>query len=196
MKSILVHTKNRLKLNLFLFHILLCFFFIPAYSASVVFAKDITVYEENEVKAALLIKFTDFVKWPPESFFQEPDTFVLGILGDDIFKGVFDSFVPEKIDNRHFKVKNFSSVDEIKQVQILFISESEKESLPEILEHLKGRDILTVGDTKGFAKDGVIINFIEKKGSIGFEINMDAKKLTKLNISSHLLRLAEIVSDN
>ena len=191
MRIFFLFLEIRHKHNQLFFYVILCFLLV---FPSVIYAEHAKEIPAYEVKAALLIKFADFVKWPSESFFQEPDTFILGILGYDIFEGVFDSFVPEKIDNRHFKVKKFLCVDEIQQVQILFISESEKECLPEILETLKGKNILTVGDTKGFAKDGVIINFIEKKGSIGFEINIDAKKQTKLNISSHLLRLAEIVS--
>lgn len=160
-----------------------------------VYAENTTSYKAYEVKAALLIKFIDFVKWPEESFSQEPDTFVLGILGHDVFEGIFNQFINKKIDHRHFKVQKFYNINEIRQVQILFISESEMECLPEILEKIRERHVLTVSDTKGAAKEGVIINFIEKKGRIGFEINVDAKKQTKLHISSHLLRLAEIVSN-
>jgi len=190
MKIFLMCITGRFKQILLLIHIII---FLPITQG---YANDLTLYSSYEVKAALLIKFTDFVKWPPESFFEDSDTFVLGILGYDVFEGIFDSYNNKKIDNKNFIVKKFCSIDEIRQAQILFISRSEKEQLPEILEYLKDRDILTVGDTKGFADNGVILNFIEKKGSIGFEININAKKRTKLNISSQLLRLAEIVSNN
>jgi len=144
-------------------YILVWFMLIMPFSLPGVYAETPAVYDPYEVKAALLIKFIDFVQWPDESFSQEPDSFVLGILGYDVFKGVFTPFINKKIDSKIFKIKNFCNVNEISQVQILFISESEMECLPEILDHLKQRHILTVADTKGAAQDGVIINFIEKK---------------------------------
>lgn len=189
MKIVFKYIPGRLKHFLLLIHMIIL---MPAPQG---YADDLTIFDPYEVKAALLIKFTDFVKWPPDSFFEDPDTFVLGILGYDVFEGIFDSYNAKKIGNKNFVVKKFCNVDEIRQVQVLFISRSEKYHLPEILEFLKDRNILTVGDTKGFAEKGVLVNFIEKKGNIGFEINIDAKNRTNLNISSHLLRLAEIVKD-
>jgi hypothetical protein len=56
---------------------------------------------------------------------------------------------------------------------------------------LKGRSILTVGDTEGFAEDGGIIRFVTEKNRIRFRINVDAAEAAHLVISSKLLRLAE-----
>jgi len=52
---------------------------------------------------------------------------------------------------------------------------------------------LTIGDTKGFAQQGVIINFYIKDEKVRFEINVDAAKRANLKISAKLLRLAKIV---
>ncbi len=54
---------------------------------------------------------------------------------------------------------------------------------------------MTVGDVKGFAQLGGIINFIIVKNKVRFEINMKAAEEAGLKISSKLLRLARIVQE-
>ena len=78
---------------------------------------------------------------------------------------------------------------------ILFISSSEKKNIEEILTRLGNHDILTVGETEGFARKGVIINFFLEKKNVRFEINVDAATRSNLKLSSRLLRLAHIIRE-
>jgi hypothetical protein len=78
---------------------------------------------------------------------------------------------------------------------ILFISSYEKRHIQEILKSIKGLNILTIGDTDGFARKGIVINFYTEGQKIRFEINLDAAKRANLTISSRLLSLARIVRD-
>jgi hypothetical protein len=55
--------------------------------------------------------------------------------------------------------------------------------------------ILTVSEIEGFAQRGGIINFIIVEKKIRFEINPDAAKQVGIHISSQLLQLARIVTD-
>ena len=50
--------------------------------------------------------------------------------------------------------------------------------------------MLTVGDTKGFVDQGVIINFILEGSKVRFEIKPEAADRAGLRISSKLLQLA------
>jgi hypothetical protein len=74
------------------------------------------------------------------------------------------------------------------------ISQSESKRLEEILAGLKGRNILTVGDFEGFAKNGGTIRFLTGQNKIRFRINVEAAKTANLTISSKLPRAAEIIS--
>jgi hypothetical protein len=60
---------------------------------------------------------------------------------------------------------------------------------------LRGSSVLTIGETKGFAQRGGIINFTIEKNKLHFEINLDAAKQTPLTISSKVLAIAKIVRD-
>ena len=73
---------------------------------------------------------------------------------------------------------------------MLFISPSEKESLPNILSKLQGKSILTVSETAGefreFAQRGGMINLFLDQKRVRFEINPEAAKKSGLMISSKL----------
>jgi hypothetical protein len=77
---------------------------------------------------------------------------------------------------------------------VLFISRTNPDQLGHIMAVLKGRSILTVGDTEGFYQGGGIIRFVTEKNRIRFRINVDAAEAAHLVISSKLLRLAEVAT--
>jgi hypothetical protein len=63
----------------------------------------------------------------------------------------------------------------------------------DILKLTDGKPILTVGDTDGFAQDGVLVNFFSSGSYIRFEVNIDRAEKSKLKFSSRLLKLAKLV---
>jgi len=100
----------------------------------------------------------------------------------------------EQVNNHPLVVQRYHQTDEIKVCHILFISQSEASHLEQILESLKGRSILTVGDIDGFARRNGMIRFVTEKNKIRFRINVEAAKAANLTISSKLLRAAEIIT--
>jgi hypothetical protein len=73
---------------------------------------------------------------------------------------------------------------------ILFVASSARKELRRVLAKAKKEGILTVGDTKGYAAEGVAINFIETRERLRFEINRTAAERAGLVLSSELLKLA------
>ncbi len=153
-----------------------------------------TVPKEYQVKAAFLFNFAQFVEWPPEVFPEKETALVIGVLGDDPFKGFLAEMVRgEKAGNRPLRIEYYRRVEELKQCHILFISNSESNRLEQILARLKNRSILTVGEADGFAANGGMIRFVAAGTKIRFRINNEAARAVRLTISSKLLRLADIV---
>jgi hypothetical protein len=153
-----------------------------------------TSASEYEVKAAFLLNFAKFVDWPAAAFQDGGSPIVIGVLGDDPFGRSLDNTVADKkVKGRSIAVKRSKSLSELQSCQILFVSSSEKGRLTWIISETKGRPVLTVGDTPGFAGRGGVIDFIPRERTIGFEINQGAASKAGLSISSHLLRLAKIV---
>ena len=149
---------------------------------------------EYQLKAVFLFNFAQFVEWPASAFPGPDAPLVIGILGEDPFGPYLDETVRgEKVNDRPLVVRRFRSVEEISTCHILFISGREMGRLRGILDSLRGRSILTVGDVEGFATRGGMIRFITDQNRIRFRINLDAAKAADLTISSKLLRAAQIV---
>jgi YfiR/HmsC-like len=155
---------------------------------------DVTVAREYQVKAIFLYNFAQFVTWPVAAFPERHTPITIGILGDDPFGPFLEEAVRgEVIEGRSLTVKHFTRVEEVIDSHILFISKSERGRVGQILAAVRGKSILTVGETEAFARQGGIINFITTDHKVRYEINVDAAKRADLDISSKLLRLAKIV---
>jgi len=150
---------------------------------------------EYQVKAVFLFNFTQFVAWPPSAFPDGQAPLVLGVLGDDPFGGFLDEAVRGEVVNSHpMVVERYRQVEDIEACHILFISASEAGRLERIFALLKGRNILTVGDSARFARQGGMVQFVTERNKIRLHINVEAAEAAALMISSKLLRLAEIVT--
>jgi hypothetical protein len=149
---------------------------------------------EYEVKAAFLYNFTKFVEWPPSAFAEGNGALRLCVLGDDPFGRGLNAALGEGevVEGRRLTVVRAETLARAGGCQVLFVSRSERERLPQILAPLKSSPVLTVGDSKGFLDQGGIVNFILEGSKVRFEINPAAAEQAGIRISSKLLRLARI----
>ncbi len=151
--------------------------------------------KEYQIKAAFLYNFSQFVEWPPSALGGAHEPIILGIIGEDPFGAYLDELVRgEKVNHHPLVVQRYASADEIKQCHVLFISRSKGPPPGPLLASLKGRSVLTVGDSDEVAKAGVMIRFLTDQNKIRLRINVEAAKAVNLTISSKLLKAAEIVA--
>jgi hypothetical protein len=149
---------------------------------------------EYEVKAAFLVNFMQFVTWPTNAFTNEDAPFCVGVLGDDPFGPALDQTVQGETVNHHkIVVQRWQRIEDCKDCQMVFVSRSEEKNLPDILAKLDSGPILTVSETRGFARRGGIINFYLEGKKVRFEINPAVAQRDKLKISAQLLSLGKIV---
>lgn len=155
------------------------------------------ISREYQIKAVFMFNFAQFVDWPPQAFSNPQTPLVIGVLGDDPFGPLLEeTMLGEQIGQRSLVIRRYRRVEEIDLCHILFISVSEADRLESILVTLKDRNVLTVCDTEGFTRRGVMIRFISEKNKIRLRINLEMAKAASLTISSKLLRPAEIVTTN
>jgi len=144
---------------------------------------------EYQIKAVFLFNFAQFVDWPAAAFADAQAPLVIGVLGEDPFGALLDDAVrDEKVGGRPLQVQRFRRVDDVGPCHILFISDSEAGQLEKILARLKGRSLLTVGDTEAFNREGGMVRFVTENKKIRLRINVEAAKTVDLVISSKLLR--------
>lgn len=147
--------------------------------------------EEYEVKAEFLERLTRFIEWPD----NPPVTpFVISVIGRSSIEPFLERIArDQQIKGQRVRIQKIDAPAEIDRCQVLFIARSQRENLSGILERTRGKPILTVGDSDGFAAQGVLVNFYSAKGEIGFEINEPAVRRSGLRVSGRILRLAKLV---
>jgi len=163
--------------------------FLPAWSFAAAPPRD------YDIKAAFLFNFASFVEWPDAAFADGSSPLVIGVLGDDPFGRILEEIVTgEKINGHPLTVRRLASpqLKEATACHILFISRSEARRVRTILQQLRGHPVLTVADLPNFLDAGGAIGFATE-GRVRLMINPTAVRSARLNVSSKLLRLAEVV---
>jgi YfiR/HmsC-like len=152
---------------------------------------------EYQLKAAFLFNFAKFIDWPASSFASAQAPFAICILGEDPFGAAIDDTLRGgTIEGRAVTVERIHDASQLRSCQVAFISASEKDHMRELLQSVRGANVLLVGETTGFAAAGGAIQFQLQDNHIRFSINPDAAERAGLCVSSKLLSLATIVHDS
>ncbi len=149
---------------------------------------------EYKVKAGYLFKIAQFVDWPEASFTNGAAPLVIGLVGDDPFGAMLEeSLAGKTINDRNVVVRRFGPQEDFTACHVLFVSRSEKDRSPKILEGLRGHAVLTVGENDRFGQLGGMINFNLVGGQVKLETNPEAAVAAGLKISSKLLAASKTV---
>lgn len=149
-------------------------------------------YSVQQVQSAFIFNFAQFVKWPPKAFHDSSAPMTIGVLGSNPFGGALEGAVRgETVDGRRLNVRYSRRAEDLKDCQIVFVSQSEAGRLGAILGTFQGAAILTVSDIPRFCEQGGMINFMLEGGKVSFAINTRPAKNVGLQISPKLLRLAK-----
>jgi len=148
------------------------------------------------VKAAYLFNFPQFIEWPFERYYSPSSPFVIGVLGDDqVFAELVHSMSRKTIRGRDLRIRRFAPDQGFRDCHLLYIGISQRNQLEDVLRRLRGAPVLTVGDSADFVKAGGVIRLFVDKNRLRFEINTDAAARAGLRVSSKLLSVAWLTTD-
>jgi hypothetical protein len=148
---------------------------------------------EYDVKAVFLYHFTRYLQWPEA---VEPAVFTIVVFGESGIVIPLQEIAKKKtVGPMPIVVRQCLEIGQIGRPRILFIAKSAVGSLPRLLEKIRGTDILTIGEAEGLGTQGVAVNFVERDGSIKFEMSKRMLKEARLQASSQLLKLAILVEE-
>ena len=72
-------------------------------------------YEQN-IKAAFLFNFVNFVDWPKEKMPDNDEPIIIGIIGKDPFGKAFKPLRDKVVEGRKVVIKHFKGIVELKQL--------------------------------------------------------------------------------
>lgn len=150
--------------------------------------------DSREVKAVFLINFLSFAEWPPTKLGPPSGKLTIAVLGDPSFAALVESAAAGRVVNgRAIAVHAVDAPEQAATAHLLFIAPSQTRRLPAVLRAVADATVLTVGDTDGFARDGVAINLYTFDNRVRIEVNSTAAARAGVRLSANLMRLARIV---
>lgn len=151
----------------------------------------------TRVKAVNLTRVLSFVKWPGDWMSNEESTFHICVVGDYwLVYALTEETRTAVVSGRKIKVRRIQKEQELRSCQMVFVSGTEEKKYGRILEVLKGRSALTVGETDGFLRAGGIVEFSFDTSPIRVAINLAAARNAKLKLDARLLAMAKrVVTD-
>jgi hypothetical protein len=175
------------------FVILVCWFLSNAFSESFLLNGEGAEYP---LKLAFLYNFAKFVEWPSDSFRFSGAPLTICIVGHNPFSlGIEEELRSRPVGGHSVEFESLKPTDTLNECHIVFVPVTEKDQAARIVRSLRASGTLTVGESEGFAVRGGIINFTVEGGNVRFEINRLAADRAGLKISSKLLSLAKIVTE-
>ena len=119
--------------------------------------------QKEKYQSLFIYNFTKYIKWP-ESY--NSGKFVIGVLGNSNILEALNAMASAKkktVSGSELIVKKYSSVSEIDDCNILFVSQDVTGELRQIDSNTNSKPILIVTDSPGLATQGSVINFVEKR---------------------------------
>lgn len=145
---------------------------------------------EYEAKAAFIYNIALFTTLPQAQAGQ----LRLCVLGRNPFDNALAGLQGKAVGTARLMVEHAASAAEaMKRCQILFISDSETDSLEALAEAGRDAAILTIADVRGAARKGVMLELSVQDKRIGFEFNGAVARAANITLSSKVLRLAKAV---
>jgi len=151
--------------------------------------------EEGELKAAIIFNILLFVDWPPEA---QPETG--GALGfcvgpDSSLHAALKALNDRPIRGYRFEVRDPTAPDAAKSCHAAFIDSSDRQRKAASLKALRASGVLVFSDHADATADATAVVLQRTGNKIAFDVNLQAVRRARLQVSSKLLRLARVVRE-
>ena len=148
---------------------------------------------EYQVKAAFFYHFANFVDWPHSTFTATKGHFRICVMGQDPFGPTLEATLSKKSVRDHpFEILRNPPSSQLQHCHMLYLPASATSHILTLRPHIAKEDVLTVGETLDFMKQGGMVQFFLDDQKVQFAVNTDVVDQTQLKFSSKLLRLAKI----
>lgn len=147
---------------------------------------------EYHLKAAFLRYVAKFVEWPSEAI--PVDKINICILGQVPNFRAINSINGKVVNDRAINITKVLEVNDAKGAcQILFVTKTEEENVPNIVNTLTGLPVLSFGDMENFAAKGGNMNFYIANNRLAIMINPPSVDKARLKINPRMLKVVTVV---
>lgn len=147
------------------------------------------IAREDQLKAAYLINFAQFVQWPAAD-----NTLTICFQGaDGVREALAQAIISKKkVVSGLLAVRALAPDAATEGCKVLFIGDADPRTVSRIHSHLD-KPVLTISDASGFVRNGGMIELFNQDNRLRFNINAASAARAGLQISADLLQLAAAV---
>lgn len=146
----------------------------------------------EKYKAVFTLNFIRYIGWPEDA--RQGD-FVIGVLNSSsVAKWIKSQSAGKKFGFQDVVVKEFSSVEEVEDCQVLYVSSKARFSkVADQLQGKLGNNSLIITEEEGATDFGSMINFVIRDEVLKFEIHNKNASDKGLQISSRLGNMSSAI---
>jgi hypothetical protein len=150
-----------------------------------------------ELKAAFLYNFAKFTEWP-DGVLAAGQPLMFCVVNDRAVAERLLALTKGRSIDGHAILVSAITLESaaLASCRLLFTSGLDETRSGALLESIGRQPILTVSDLDTFAQLGGVANFFVENGTMRFAFNPDAARRARIYLSSKLLSLAKIVTDD
>ena len=141
--------------------------------------------DAHRQKARYLYQFALLTAWPASS----GGPFRLCVLDSDPLGDEIRALQGKPVGQRRVDVVPRHPSEPLRDCELVFLASTAIDRLPQVLDELRGAAVLTVSDSPGAARQGVMLNMAVNPGRITFEANLGAAQVARLRLDTRLLRM-------
>jgi hypothetical protein len=147
-------------------------------------------------KAAFVYNVSKFVVWP-QDVLAPSQPLSLCVLGDNAVADSLTRTARAHTGDAHApSVQIVRTSPALRACHMLYVSGLDEKRSADLIETLKGAAAFTVTDSDRFAETGGVAGLILEDNHMRFAINVASAHRARLNLSSRLLSLAQLVKDD
>jgi hypothetical protein len=150
---------------------------------------------EYQVKTVFVYNLARFTYWPHTALAGTND-FVVCFVNERLALPYADLIEGRLVQGHRVRVTYWRQPGDERDCHLVFMNTDDRQTIRYLLDSLRGKPVLSVGEVPGFAQAGGIINLVKRADRIGIEINVDAVARARLKINAQLLQLARNIHDD
>lgn len=150
---------------------------------------------EDEIKAAFLCKFGNYVEWPAVMGASGHAGFAIVVAGSEVETSVLQRIAAgTSVAGRAIHVRRLDAGETLVNEQILYVTRSQSARVAELSGPAREHGILVVTDARAPAERAGMVNFIVADNKVRFDIDLSEIGAAHLKVSGRLLSVAHKVT--
>jgi len=151
--------------------------------------------EEVELKAAIIFNILLFVDWPPEAQLEIGGPLGFCVGADSSMHGALKALNDRPIRGYRFEVRDSIPADAAKACHAAFVDAADTQRKAASMNALRASGVLVFSDDAQAPPDSTAVVLQRTGNKIAFDVNLQAVRWARLQLSSKLLRLARVVRE-